>query len=134
MNYSTAPAAIKALFKTAWGNTTEIIHDDENKDPPNGAAYVRLKIRHVDGFQASMGDPGNNRYRRIGNVTVQVLVPQGGASIEASQLGQQAADIFTGVTHQGISFTNTVAREIGADGKGFYQINVTSAFQYDDIT
>lgn len=134
MNFATAPAAIKAMFATAWGNTTKVIYDDESASPPDSDPWVRFNIRHVDGFQASMGDPGNNRHRRIGNITAQVFVPQGNASIQASQLAQQAADIFIGVTYQGITFTNTVAREIGNDGKGFYQINVTTSFRYDDLT
>lgn len=134
MNFATAPASIRAFFATAWGSTTDVIYDDQAKDIPNNAPWVRLSIRHIEGYQASMGDPNNNRYRRIGSVTAQVFVPQGGASVQASQLAQQAAEIFTGATYLGIAFSNTVAREIGADGKGFYQINVISEFRYDDIT
>lgn len=133
MNFETAPAAINAFFAAAWGSTSQVAYDDVKFDVPNSLPWVRLNVRHIDGYQASMGSPGNNKFRRIGNVTAQVFAPVGNAKKTALQLAQQIVNIFRGAEHQGISFYNVVSREIGADGHGFYQINVTAEFRYDEI-
>lgn len=132
MNFETAPPAIKAYFAQQWGNRTAVIYDDVNGEVPD-ASFVRLNIRHVDGFQASMGSPGSNRFRRFGNLTAQVFVKQGDANREAAGHAQLISQIFRNLELNGITFYNTHIREVGPDGRGFNQINVNSSFRYDEI-
>ena len=133
MKFGAAEAAIRGYFNTGWGSTTPIAWPDLTFTPPN-ATWVRFSMKNDDGFQASMGDPGNNRHRRIGTVFIQVFQPQGQASTDARAKADKAADIFLANTLTGVLFKNVNARDIGPDGNGFYQWNVTANFQYDRLT
>ena len=132
MNFSEATAVMRRYFADQWDNETDVAYDDAEFTKPDDA-WVRFSIKHNEGFQASAGDPGNNRQRREGILSVQVFAPEGDASKEARRLADLAADAFIGITHEGISFYDTNAREIGNDGHGWYQINVTVSFRYDRI-
>lgn len=133
MNMQGAVAAMRSLFKTAWGNTTAIAWPDVSFTPPDGAAWVRFTERHDDGYQASIGAPGNNRQRRTGFVIIQVFVPQGKGGTSCRPLADQAVLAFVNQTVQGIHFNDVHAREVGNDGHGWYQINVYARFYYDQI-
>ena len=64
MDYKTAYTAIQGYFSTVWAGATEVLYDDDPAPIPNAETWVRLNIRHTDGFQATMGDVGNNRFNR----------------------------------------------------------------------
>lgn len=132
MDSETAPKAIQAFFAVQWAGRTQVIHDDENAKP-DPDKFVRLRIRHVDGFQASMGDPGNNRFRNYGNITAQVFVKQGDANITALSLAKIIKALFRNLELQGITFYKTYTNEVGADGHGYNQVNVHSTFRYDEL-
>lgn len=132
MNYSEATKAMQFYFKTSWNGLTKIAYDDVAFTPPN-ETWVRLTVKHADGYQATAGDPGNNRHRRTGTIFVQVFQPQNKAAQDALIKADIAASLFIGKDLLGIHFSDTSIREIGNDGQGFYQINVTSQFRYDQI-
>lgn len=133
MTYDQAVAALRAYFASGWGSLTPVAYDDQPFDIPNSQTWVRFNIRHVDGDQTTMGDPGNNRHRQLGVVTVQVFQPAGQASTDARDKAQAAIDLFIGKTVNGIHFSKTHPREIGPDKAGFYQINVIANFRYDRL-
>lgn len=134
MNYEDATAAVRAHFETEWANETPIAWPDVAFTPPERAPWVRFTMLHADGYQASIGDPGNNRQRRVGQVIVQVFQPQGEGSKQARQLADRAVDAFMNADVDGIHFHDVFAREIGNDGQGWYQINVIARFRYDHLT
>ncbi len=133
MNFEQAEAAVRAYFNTNWNGLTPIAWPDLPFTPPI-ATWVRFSMKHNDGFQASMGNPSGNRFRRVGMVFIQVFQPKGQASTDARKKADTAADIFIDNNLSGIIFKNVNALDIGADGNGFYQWNVLAEFQYDRIT
>ncbi|PSL23475.1 phage tail terminator-like protein [Dyadobacter jiangsuensis] len=133
MSYESAVAAIRNAFKIAWGATTKVAYDDVKFDIPNSETWVRLKIAHVDGYQASIGSPSSNKFRREGLITAQIFQPQGNASKDARKKADLIIPIFQGKQISGITFYDVQAREIGNDGAGWHQINVLSKFYYDVI-
>lgn len=133
-DYTTAWSAIADYIETQWADQTPLIVDDFAVDVPNADAWVRLTIRHTDGNQSTMGSPGSNRFRRFGIVTMQIFQRQGEFGITARELAENALAIFTGAENSGIYYYNATVREIGNDGRGWFQINVISEFRYDEIT
>ncbi|PZQ46170.1 MAG: hypothetical protein DI551_05685 [Micavibrio aeruginosavorus] len=130
MDIADADKAIVKHFTDGWGNLAPVAFDDVKFDIPQ-ATWARLNIRHNLGNQTTMGDPGNNRHEQQGVVTVQIFEPQGNHGIDARVKAQAAASLFRGKSAQGIHFFETTYREIGNDGAGFFQINVTARFRYD---
>ena len=134
MDFSAARLAIRTLFATAWGNLTEIAWPDVPFDIPDNQAWVRVDIKHNMGYQASMGSPGSNRFRREGIVTVQVFAPEGKGANDAADKADAVADIFIGTDDNGIHYYDTTINEVGNDESGFYQINVVTKFRYDRLS
>lgn len=135
MNFNTAEAEIRAFFNTGWAGATQIAWPDVEFSIPESATWVRFNCQENDGRQVSMGDPGNNRFRHFGIVTIQVFQPLGNAGIDARTKANAALQIFMGAqTTNGVLFQECYARQIGNDGHGFYQVNVYAPFWYDEIT
>lgn len=131
MNLTTATAAIRSYFEAEWANEAKLVFDDQTYVPQGDTTFVRLNIRHSMGDQKTMGAPGNNRHQLEGGITVQIFTPQGDNLVAASPLADKAAGIFRGKSTQGIIFYEVFPREVGPDGRGFYQTHVNARFRYD---
>lgn len=135
MNFAQAEADIRDFFNTGWNGASPVAWPDVEFTIPEAEIWVRFNCQENGGQQVSMGDPGNNRFRRFGIVTVQVFAPRGDASKNARAKASTARDLFTGAQSTGgVTFYDVSARQIGDDGNGFYQINVFAPFYYDEIT
>lgn len=135
MNFIQAEAEIRKFFSDAWDGATDIAWPDLKFTIPERESWVRFTCVENDGQQVSMGNPGANRFRHYGIVTIQVFQPQDQGSKEARQLATDALGVFMGATTtNGVIFQNVQGRQIGNDGAGFYQINVVASFYYDEIT
>lgn len=134
MSYESRTKEIVAAFNTAWAGQTIVIYDDVDKAiPDNGETYVRFTVKHFDGYQASIGNPGGNRFRRVGLVNAQIFAKQGGAKLTAMQKADAFVAIYRNLVLNGITFYDVQAREIGNDGAGYFQINALAYFRYDDL-
>lgn len=135
MNYQTAIAAIKRHFAEEWAERTPVAYpDDKSFNTPNGTPWVRLTVQPVYGYQASVGAPGNNYFRRDGLITVQLFTPTGGGEIEAYQLVDQLVPVFQRVGRvDGIAFRDVRVNPVGNTPDGWYHVNVKAEFEYDTI-
>jgi hypothetical protein len=133
MNYENATKAIRSFFAAKWGSTTKVAYDDVPFDIPDNETWVRFNIKHVDGYQASIGAPSHNRQRREGFIIAQVFQPQGKGSLDARKKADLIVGHFFNAQTSGIIFHDVHAKEIGNDGAGWYQINVLIKFRYDHI-
>ena len=133
MNYSDAFVAMQSFFKTSWNGRTPIVWNDDPSKPPNGD-WVRFNIIHADGGQASMGAPGSNRFDRDGQVIIQIFTKEGDFAIKARGHASLALDIYSGTEDSGIRYTGARVNEIGADQRGWHQVNVIADFSYQSIT
>lgn len=137
MSFEAKTAEARALFETGWVNggspRTQIAWPDVDFTPPDGASWVRFDMKHNDAYQASVGSPGSNKFRRVGIVTIQIFTPPGNATKTARQLADFAVAIFQGVqTSGGIVFYDVGMREVGKDPNGWLQTNVVASFRYDE--
>lgn len=134
-DYATAVAAMQNYFATAWGETTPVFFDDDEKqDLPTTGTWVRFNIRHNTGFQKTMGAPGANRFERGGLITIQVFSKSGNFAIDPVTYVNTILTLYSGLTNSDITYFDATPREIGNDIRGWYQINVVIAFRYDEIT
>lgn len=142
MNFDQAESDIRKFFDAAWtaafpnpATPPTIAWPDIEFTIPESQTWVRFNCQENDGRQVSMGDPGNNRFRHFGLVTIQVFQPRGEGSIDARDKATAALGAFMGAqTTGGVTFIDVSARQIGDDGHGFYQINVLAPFWYDEVT
>ncbi|MBX0289722.1 DUF4128 domain-containing protein [Hymenobacter sp. HSC-4F20] len=132
MNYETAAAAINRHFEAEWNKRTPAAYDDVPFDIPNGEPWVRLIVQHALGYQATVGAPGSNAFRREGLVTVQIFTPAGNGKIKAMQLADQVNPIFQRIGRvAGIAFQDVRLNEVGNGSTGWYHINIKTEFEYD---
>lgn len=129
MKFKAAEAAVRAHFNTQWNSATQIAWPDIPFTPPN-ATWVRFSMKNNAGFQASIGAPGSNRFRRVGIVYIQVFQKEGQGSTDARTKADKAADIFIANGLSGVRFKNVNARDIGP-ANGWYQWQVSAEFEYD---
>lgn len=113
-----------------------IIWDDVEpaKLPEPPTPWVRHKIRHASGGQASLaGADGRCRYRRSGVIIVQLFVEAGKGSGQTDLLVPIILAAYEGKsTAGGHSFTNGRFQEVGKDGPWF-QTNIFFDFEYDEV-
>ncbi len=134
MSFKTAEAAVQGYFKEKWkvaGNPiTPIAWPDVQFTKPSGT-WVRFSMKNNDAFQASIGSVGSNYFRRVGIVTIQIFAKENGGAVDCRTKADLAANAFMDNDLSGFEFTNVNARDIGPDGHGWYQWNVTAEYRYD---
>lgn len=134
MSYEAAVAAIKKHFAEQWADRTPVAYDDVAFSIPSDAAWLRLTIQHGMGYQASVGSPGSNQFRREGLVTVQIFTPEGGGAIAAYELADAVTPIFQRLGRvDGIAFKDVRLNEVGNRSAGWYHVNIKAEFEYDTI-
>lgn len=139
----TATDDILALFKAAWeanapavAGTLPVVQwpGVPRAEPSADACFARVSIREGAARQATFGTPGQRRFTRPGNVTVQVFAPlsNGQHFSLAQNLAIIARNAFEGVgTASGILFRHARALDVGPSN-AWYQFNVTVEFEYDE--
>lgn len=131
MSFADAENALQEYFKVQWDQLTPVAWPDVAFQKPD-ATWVRFGMTNNIGRQASTGSPGSNRFRRMGIVTIQVFAKANQGGVDARLKADRAVDIFMGLC-PGFTFWNANAKEIGPDGHGWYQWNVTAEYKYDII-
>jgi hypothetical protein len=132
MDYKTATTAMRKYFNDNFTSCTIVLPDmvfDNSAD-----SWVRFNILHSAGYQATMGSPSSNRFERQGIITIQVFTKQGENSVPAITLANEILKLYEGVENSGILYYDAFVKEIGDDGRGWYQINVLTGFKYSEIT
>ena len=141
MSFDLAEKAVRAYFAQKWGTTTPIKWPDLHFAPPAGT-WVAFHMQAFLGYQASIGSPGNNMFRRAGVITIQIFQPEGMAGTDARKKADIAANFFISPNQlAGFRFKNVVAKPVinargatGEQGSVYYQWNVTAEYEYDIIT
>lgn len=132
MDYKTAVLRIRKYFKDNFTTAPIVLPDmvSSYTDTP----WVRFNVLHTTGFQSSMGSPTSNRFERQGIITVQIFTPQGDNTVSATNLANEILKLYEGVENNAIIYFDAYAKEVGNDGRGWYQINVLISFKYEEIT
>lgn len=141
MSFTAARKSITKFFATGWDDETPVAYDDvefgipeiDDADPA-ASTWVRLQIQHFDAYQASVGSPGSNKFRRNGLITAQIFAAEKQAALDALAKGDMIVSLFQGKSRfEGVIFSNVRLKEIGPDGEGWFQVNVKIDFEFDDL-
>lgn len=136
MNLAAAHAAIRTRFAAEWPSIVPVQYPNvvwKQNDTPKDGPWARLVIQDADARWASMGAPGENIERHVGQVTVQIFTDSGKGEGEALTLADVAKGIFRSWVDlsSGVRFrVPPYARQIGVEGK-WYQVNVVAPFEFD---
>ena len=120
---------IYTTFKTAWGSTSPFTFDNERYDPPDGACWARVAVRHNSRQQESLGGITHRKFESSGSVFIQCFCPRDSGAAGADALAEVAQGIFEGKTINGIRFTSSNIQEIGPT-EDWYMIVVEASFTY----
>jgi len=128
MTYEQACRLIKEHFEARWQSLTPVIYPNETEDIGNPTHFARLTIRPGSGMQVAVG---GRKHRRIGVIIVQLFAEQNTGQDAIGALEEKAVNVFTDYNVSEIHFYNVGADRIGLDGRGYYQSNVKTSFQFD---
>lgn len=128
-----ARRAIYDRMDANWDTTLAVFHKEGQGrfDPPVRANWVRLSVRHNDSEQESLGPPGSRKYRRIGQIVLQLFAPVDDGLEPLDTMVRQGRTIFEGVRFSEIRTFDAVATEIGSDGD-YFQTNLDVDFDYEE--
>lgn len=128
-----ARGAIYTAFDTDWGGLSAFTFDNENFDPPAGANWARLVVRHDARVQESLGAVNSRKFQSGGSVIIQCFTPLDKGVSPADTLSTAARAVFEGktLTPENIRFTAAVVTEIGPTDD-WYQVNVEAFFTYTE--
>jgi len=133
MSYDAAAAEIRGRLKTQWGAITPIEWPNLTFAAPNPAApWMRFTIKEGDAAQLSIGADKKDR-RHPGIITLQFFDGLNKGDGPLTRLADQAVDIFQNWCGATVRCLTASVKTIGNDGQGWYQINVTIPFYWDDL-
>lgn len=138
LTYTEARDEIMAKLKAAFDSVpiSSVHYPDMAFTIPSGSvAWARVTYDVLGSNQASFSDGSTGRkWRRNGIIGIQLFYPLGGGSTDAWDAAKVVADAFEGkTTPGGVWFREILGpNAIGPSG-GFSQVNMTIAFNYDEI-
>lgn len=141
MGYSEEHQAIKARLVANWDQESVPVawpnygsNSGGSFVPPVDRPYMRFYVAPGEARQLTIGDPaGQNRYRHLGLIVMQLYVFQGQGDGEALELADTAAAIFRNQKFSGVWSLTPRINTIGETPDGRYQINVTIPYQRDEV-
>lgn len=138
---STAYEGDKIALETRLRTTTAlsgmiIKYDNAKVEDPGTSDWVACSINYSQGEEAGIGEHTAILRRYTGVFFVQVFTKEGKGSGSAVRLADSIADRFRGKVLDGSNGTKIrcltpLLQQIGADGKGHFQVNVAIPFRRD---
>lgn len=134
MKYSEARDVIFGIFKNSWDAKYPVVWTDVNDSVPTDTTHwARVVLRHNSGRQTSLtNESGCVRYNRRGYLYVQIFSPIAMGHGAGYELAQSVTTAFQKAKHPTVWFRRVFITEVGQDG-AFQQINVSVAFEYDEV-
>lgn len=117
----------------------EIVYQDQQNPSlwTGSKPWLHVSMFYATGGQVTLANiNGKKRYRRNGNVVMQVHAPLDydgdllGLIDNLNDTGEKS--VFNKITTGGVEFDSVIASEIGRNGP-WYISTVTAAFRYDEI-
>ena len=135
MGFAATETTIRSRFAAQWAAlqpNVQVFYDNAGDDStaPQNEAWVRLTVLPGASQQVEMGRL--RRWRRVGQIVVQIFVPAASGTGLAMELGDSVRDAFEGITESGVIFRATSLNRVGLDG-AWLQYNATTNFQADEL-
>lgn len=133
-----AKEAIFTRFIAQWGSETVYVFGNEEFTPPEAtgaaaASWVRLLVREMPvSVQETLGQKGNRRYWRQGQIILMVYALPNRGEARADELVAKFRDAFEGESFSGIDCFDCQAVESGNEGL-WYRVNAFARFSFYEI-
>lgn len=133
MGYLTQHNELRTRFNTMWGSTTPIAWANAEFTPPSPPSpWVRFVVSDGQSTQTTVGASTNN-HRHYGVVYVQIFVPLDAGDSVALGYADTIAGIFRNWYGTNITCRQPRIKDVGPEGNGWYQVNVTVSFFRDEL-
>lgn len=100
--------------------------------PEPKSAWVRFNVIDGEQKQTSIGNTTNN-HRNVGLVVIQIFTPDNEGDSLALTTADTIAAIFRNWCGTTVHCRASSVKVIGPDGLGWFQVNVTTPFQRDEL-
>jgi len=117
------------------GVVPSVSYDAVPFDTPTAATWARIRIRHEQGEQATLGGPATRRFNKTGSVIVSIFTPVSSSldTSKAESLALLAKTAFEGkATPSQVWFRDVTINEIGVE-ESWFQVDVIATFNYDEF-
>jgi hypothetical protein len=133
-NFEAVAVSIETQLRSNWG-TTALVPQNTGYKPVPGTPFVYYEVLSNLAFFASIGNPGGNYHRNVGQLLLHVFVPKNSGDGLALTYARQLGSVFKGKNLDNIHFG---AASIGAgetaDDKGnFWRRTVSVDFRFDEL-
>lgn len=124
---------IEARIAANW-TSTPVTYDNLDYAPAQGASWVRVTILDGAGNRISLGASGANvaLTRFVGVVVVSIFTPGAIGTATARAYADTLDTLFRDVSADGIIYGTPYLTAVGRS-EGWYQLNITIPFQWDDV-
>lgn len=130
MSFEATRAAIAARMATYTDNP--VAQENHEFTPPtDGTPWVRLNIIEGDSDIAGLGGAAR-LFRNTGVIICQVFTQEGKGTKEALDIADVLETLWSGASFNGITCRASSVARVGASG-GWYQVNITTPYYWDDI-
>lgn len=135
---TTENQAAEAIYQRLLDNlptgilAAQVTFDDEDYEPPEDSAWLRLTIIPQNSVQRTLGPEGSRRYDRYSLVVVQIFVPKSEGTQLSDSIVNDLRAIYEGVRFSGLVFLTSQRRRIGVDGR-WYQTNLEANFYLEEV-
>lgn len=136
--YATTFETLSSYFQNKWVisyNDVSIAWPNVPFSPPSPpSAWVRFNIIDGECAYKSVGAPGKNVSRYVGQVIVQVFIPAHTGSILGLKLADFICSIFRNRQIENIRFSSTYSQRVDTSlVDGWLQYNLTAPFTRDEF-
>lgn len=131
--FSTQQSELRTRFNAIWASRTTVDfpnHTFIQPSPP--APWCRFRVTNGASDRMSIG-AGTNLYRNLGIIFVQIFIPDDTDVTVGYGHADVAAGIFRDWGGATVQCRTPNIKEVGSDGLGWFQINVSIPFRRDEI-
>lgn len=138
MNFTEATDAVAKHVVAGWVSggspRTDIAIEGETPPyKPGDAAYITLAFRGGGVPSRTLGSTGNRKYTRSGVLIVQIFTPlSGGGQKPCNVLADHMKDLLESPVTGLVELVDCEINPVGAE-KGYYQINASVRFVYEEV-
>jgi len=131
MSYSDESTQIQNRFKSLIG-TTPVEYPNISLTPTPSVLWVRLTVLNGESRQTTIGETTNN-HRMVGLIVVQIFGEKNKGNSETLAMADAVAAIFRNWCGSTVRCQAATVKEVGPDGLGRYQVNVSVPFKRDEL-
>lgn len=133
MSYKDRNIELRTRFDIQWNNRTAVDWPNMKFTYPDPVAlWCRFRISGGDAQRTTIGDTLNNE-KSTGIIYIQLFAPIETGDALIMQRADEAAEIFRNWCGTNIMCRTPVVKEIGPDGLGYYQVNVSIPFVRNEL-